>query len=107
MEPDAPRGTLVRTTLIANTLPLSALEWQSKSGGVARSLVRERAVAPAGQSLGVSVEPVPLVAVEGDTLAPATSIVLGGQAAVSATVAAQVAAAAGPGIAVIEVFELA
>jgi hypothetical protein len=107
MEPDAPRGTLVRTTLIANTLPLSALEWQSKSGGVARSLVRERAVAPAGQSLGVSVEPVPLVAVEGDTLAPATSIVLCGQAAVSATVAAQVAAAAGPGIAVIEVFELA
>jgi hypothetical protein len=105
MEPDAPRGTLVRTTLIASTLPLSALDWQPRSGGVARSLVREKARAPLGASLGVSVEPVPLVAVDVDSLGVLPGVVLTGQAAASPTVAGEAVASAVGRVAVVESFE--
>jgi hypothetical protein len=104
LEPEAPRGRLVFTTLIANVLPLSALEWQPRSGGAARSSFRERAKAPPGAALGVSVEAVPLVAVETDTLAPSQTFILTGQAAVSPTAAAEAVAAAGGGVTFMEAF---
>jgi hypothetical protein len=104
LEPEAPRGRLIFTTLIANGIPLSALDWQPKSGGAARSSFRERARAPLGAALGVSVEAVPLVAVETDTLAPSETVVLSGQAAVSTTAAAEAVSAAGGGVTVMEAF---
>jgi hypothetical protein len=105
MEPDAPRGTLIRATLIASTLPFSALDWQPRSGGVARSLVREKARAPLGASLGVSVEPVPLVAVNVDSLGALTDLVLTGQAAFSPTIAGEAVASAIGRVAVVESFD--
>jgi Family of unknown function (DUF6603) len=104
LDPQAPRGRLVFTTLAANALPQSALEWQPKSGGAARSLMRERARAPAGAALKLSVASVPLVAVETDTLVPSQAVVLTGQAAVSPTAAAEAVMAAGGGVTFVEAF---
>ena len=104
LEPEAPRGRLVFTTLLARGLPLASLEWQSKGGGAARSSFRERARAPRGAALGVSVEAVPLVAAEADTLAPSQTLVLSGHAAVSATAAREAVAASGLALTVLEGF---
>jgi hypothetical protein len=106
MERSAPRGRVTRTALLAAALPPSALEWQPKSGAAARSALRGRAAAPAAGPLRVTVEPPPLVAVDGDTLAPSTAVVLGGQASVSPTAAAQATAGAGLAVAVMEAWEL-
>ncbi|MGH7459795.1 MAG: DUF6603 domain-containing protein, partial [Longimicrobiales bacterium] len=106
MEPDAPRGRVIRTTLLTTALPISALAWQPRSGAVARSAMRERARAPIGQQLSVSVEPPDLVAVETDTLVPSTTVVLGGQAAVSPTAAAQTVARANARAVILEAFEV-
>jgi hypothetical protein len=106
MEPEAPRGRVTRTTLVATSLPVSALAWQPKSGAAARSAMRGRAAAPATAPLHVTVESPPLVAVDRDTLAPSAAVVLGGQAAVSPTVAAQAIAAAGADVAILETCEL-
>ena len=86
---------------------MSALKWQPRIGAVARSAMRERARAPLGQQLSVSVESVPLVAVESDTLAPSGTVVLGGQAAASPTVAAQTVKSAGATAIIMEAFEVA
>jgi hypothetical protein len=106
MEPDAPRGRIFFATLFANTLPFAAMEWQSRGGAAARSVMRERASAPALGSLGLTVGAPPLVAVEGDTLAPSAGVVLSGQAAVSPTAAAEAVAGAGGSVMVMEAFEL-
>jgi hypothetical protein len=107
MEPEAPRGRLVRTVLLTTGLPASALQWQARSGAAARSAMRERARAPIARSLAVSVDPVPLVAVERDTLSPSATVALEGQAAQSPTVAAQTVRAAGAAAVVLEAFEVA
>jgi hypothetical protein len=61
-------------------------------------LFRERAQAPAGAALRVSVEPVPLLAVDADTLAPSQTVILSGHAVVSPTVAAATVANGGGGL---------
>jgi Family of unknown function (DUF6603) len=106
MEPEQPRGRIIRTQLVAAALPLSALDWQPKSGAAARSAMRATAASPVVRTSNVTVDAPPLVAVEGDTLEPAVSVVLEGAAAVSPTVAAQRIAAAGPSLAILEAFEL-
>jgi hypothetical protein len=107
MDPEAPRGRITRATLLTTGLPVSGLKWQPRTGAVARSAMRERARAPLGQQLSVSVESVPLVAVERDTLAPSGTVVLAGQAAASPTVAAQTVKSAGATAIVMEAFEVA
>jgi hypothetical protein len=106
MEPEAPRGTVVRTILTAATLPTAALEWQAARGAAARSLMRERATAPAGAMLNVAVQAPALVAVDALTLAPSAAVVLDGQAATSPTIALQKVAAAGAALTVVEAFEV-
>jgi hypothetical protein len=67
--------------------------------------VREKARAPLGASLGVSVEPVPLVAVDVDSLGALPGVVLTGQAAASPTIAGEAVAAAGERVALVESFD--
>lgn len=105
MEPEAPRGRISRAELFATALPVSALGWQSRGGAAARSPLRERARAAAGEALRLGVSEAPLVAVRSDTLEPA-DLVLEGQAAVSTTAAAQTAALSGAGLMILEAFEL-
>jgi hypothetical protein len=105
MEPDAPRGKTTRTVLVASTLPVSVLQWQAKSGAVARSAFRERSRAPDGVSFDLRVGDVPLVAVEPDTLTPTAAFALEGQAAVSPTVAAQTLRGAGVPATILESFD--
>jgi hypothetical protein len=107
MEPDAPRGRIVRTTLFTTGLAEAAVKWQSRSGAAARSAMRERARGPAGRGLAISVEPPPLLAVDADTLNPSLAVALDGQASASPTLAAQAIAAAGVRAVVLEAFEVA
>ena len=107
MQPDAPRGRVTRATLLATGLPASAVGWQSKSGAAARSAMRERARAPQDRPLAVSIEPVALVAVDRQTLAPSATVVLTGQPASSPTAAAQAIRTAGAAVTIVEVFEAA
>jgi hypothetical protein len=106
MEPEAPRGTVVRTLLSAAALPAAALEWQAARGAAARSLLRGRTSVPAGARLDLTVQSPPLVAVDARTLAPSAAVTLDGQAATSHTAALQKVAAAGAAVTVVEAFEV-
>jgi hypothetical protein len=103
-EAEIPVNRVVRAILFTNTLTFATLEWQAKSGSAARSLLRERVRAPVGKT-PVSVESVPIVAVQADTLASST-LVLEGQAAFSPTIARERVRATGEKLMILEAFEL-
>jgi hypothetical protein len=93
--------------LTSGRLAIDMVTRQAAGGAAARSAMRSRSVLAPADGRAVAVNPPPLAVANAETMAPVAAVPLGGQAAVSHSIAEQRVAASGVRDAqLVEAFEL-